>query len=105
MEKIAPFYKDPLSHHHEDEPHSHQVSPWLVSAVLVLATLVLAALNSEALAGYLEGLEPNVLTEAALPLAYGWNDMMQALGLTEIGRAIRDFITTVRDYRFAPPAL
>ncbi len=93
-------YKDPLSHHHDEAPHAPPVSPWRVLAGLVLGTAVLAALNSESLTGYLEGIEPNAVTETLLPLAYRWNAMMEAAGVTQINQAIRDFIAWLHELRF-----
>lgn len=97
MAKAKPAYKDPLSLHHDDEPHALQVSPWPVFAALMLAAVVLAALNSEALVAALEGVEPNAVTETVLPLAYEWNNMMDGLGLTRIGQVIGDFITSLHE--------
>lgn len=98
MAKSKPVYQDPLAHHHDDEPAAPYVSPLRVMLALLLASLMLAALNSESLTGYLEGLEPNLVSEAIMPLAYGWNELMQSLGVTQINQAIRDFIMTLHDY-------
>ena len=100
MTKAKSVYQDPLSHHHNDEPVSARVSPALAFAGLLVAALVLAALNSQALVGYLESLEPTPVSEAPMPLAYGWNGLMESLGITIINETIRDFITALHDFQF-----
>lgn len=97
MANVKRAYSDPLAHAHDDEPVSPRVSPWLVFAMLLLAAFILAVLNSQALVNYLDGQEPNALTEWASPIAYGWHELMDGLGLTRVSEAVRDFVMSLHD--------
>ena len=97
MAKVKRAYSDPLAHAHDDEPVSPRVSPWLVFVMLLLAAFVLAALNSQALVNYLDGQEPNALIEWTSPIAYGWHELMDNLGLTRVNEAISNFVMSLHD--------
>jgi hypothetical protein len=112
MEKEPLPHLDPAVMSHAPEP---SLQPWMYSKrelvvaptmhrttalhaglVLLIGTLVLAMLASEPLVSWCNRLPAHPIAEAAIAAAQAWHQAMDAIGMTDVFAALKQFFADLR---------
>jgi len=98
MDNLEPSIEPWRVSHHELvlTPSMHTVPARRVGAVLAIGVLVLAMLASEPLLAWANHLPAHPIAEAVIAGCQAWHRAMQAIGLTDVFTALKDFFAALR---------